>query len=65
MNYVSSEIFEHIADAASYEDAIAIIKSLYVKQKNEIYNRHVLASRRQTDGESLDQYIQELTKLSK
>jgi hypothetical protein len=64
-NYVTSDIFEHIADSASYNSAVNTLKALYVKQKNEVYNRHVLASRRQREGETLDQYIQELTKLSK
>ena len=64
-NYVSPEVYVHIHDCAWYESAIETLKALYVKQKNEIYNRHVLASRRQREGESLDQYIQELTKLGK
>ena len=64
-NYVTSDVYEHIADSASYNSAINTLKELYVKQKNEIYNRHVLGSRRQREGETLDQYIQELTKLSK
>ena len=64
-NYISPEVYVHIQDAATYDSAIATLKALYVRQKNEIYNRHVLASRRQREGESLDQYIQELTKLNK
>ena len=64
-NYISPEVYVHIQDAGNYNSAIDTLKALYVKQKNEIYNRHVLASRRQREGESLDQYIQEFTKLSK
>ena len=64
-NYVSPEVYIHIQDCGTYNSAIDTLKALYVRQKNEIYNRHVLASRRQREGESLDQYIQELTKLSK
>ena len=65
INYVSPSIYEHIADAVSYDNAIQILEKLYVKPRNEIYNRHLLASRRQEEGETLDQFIQELTKLSK
>ena len=32
---------------------------------NVLYNRHLLATRRQNEGESIDQYIQQLEKLSK
>ena len=65
INYLSPEIYEHVADAADYDAAINILKELFVKTKNEIYNRHVLISRCQKESESLDEYIQELTKLSK
>ena len=54
-----------MADAADYDAVINILKELFVKTKNEIYNRHVLISRCQKESESLDEYIQELTKLSK
>ena len=65
INHVSPEIYEHVADAVSYEDAIGILKALFVKSKNEVYNRHCLMSRKQKESESLDEYIQTLTKLSK
>ena len=65
INYVSADIYEHIADATSYNNAITILQNMYVKPRNDIFNRHLVASRRQSEGETLDQYIQELTKLSK
>ena len=39
--------------------------SLYVKPKNEIFARHLLATRRQSSGESLDQFLQALKLLAK
>ena len=65
INYVSPTVYEHIADTAHYDTAIDILKSLYIKPRNEVFNRHVLASRRQSESETLEQYIQVLAKLSK
>ena len=42
-----------------------MLDGIYVKPINEIYNRHVLATRRQNEGESLDTYYQALNRLSK
>ena len=53
-NYVSPQIYDYISDKTTYEDAIAVLKSLYVKPINEIFARHLLATRRQHEGESID-----------
>ena len=65
MNYISSNVFEFIADCTTYEESIEILQSLYIKPTNEIYARYSLATRKQADGESLDTYLQELKHLSK
>ena len=41
------------------------LDALFVKPKNEIYVRHILATRRQQAGETLDEYLQALKSLSK
>ena len=65
INYISSDIFEYITDCVTYEDAIQMLESIFVKPVNDIYSRHVLATRCQAEGENLDQYLQTLKLLSK
>ena len=64
-NYVAPNVYEYIAECTTYETAIETLEALYLKPTNEIYVRHVLATRRQETGESLDQYLQVLKRLSK
>ncbi|XP_068231852.1 golgin subfamily A member 6-like protein 22 [Palaemon carinicauda] len=46
-NCVSSSVYELIEDCSIFESAIAKLDSVYVKLPNEIFARHVLATRRQ------------------
>ena len=64
-NYVAPSVDEYTADCNTYESAITVLKELYVKPQNEIYARHVLATRRQEMNESKDTYLQILKHLSK
>ena len=64
-NYVAPNVYEYIAGCTTYETVIKTLEALYLKPTNEIYARHVLATRRQETGESLDQYLQVLKRLSK
>ena len=64
-NYVSPRIFEYIEHCEVYNDAIATLKALYIKPTNEIFARHLLATRRQQSGETLDEFLQALKTLSK
>ena len=65
INYVSSEVFEHIADCTDYDSALETLEFLYITPKNEIFARHLLATRRQQAGESLDEFLNVLKGLSK
>ena len=65
VNHVSSEVYSLIAESSTYDGAIAILQARYVKRKNEVYARHLLATRRQEAGETLDQYVQVLIQLSR
>ncbi len=58
INYVSSDVYQLFCDAATYDEAINLLKNLYVKTPNEIFARHKLATRKQQSGESLDEYLQ-------
>lgn len=65
VNCVSHNVFDYIEECTDYESAIDTLQKLYVKTPNEVFARHLLATRRQQPGESLDEYLQELRKLSK
>ena len=65
INFVSPDVFEYISDCESFEDASKKLSEVYVKPKNEIYARHVLATRHQKADESLDEYLQALRVLCK
>jgi transposase InsO family protein len=64
-NYVSPTVYEVISDCTTYEEAVTLLKNLYIKPNNEIFARHLLATRCQKPGESLDEYLQALKTLSK
>ena len=65
INYVSPSIYEFISEVPDYNSAVDILKNLYVKPVNVIYNRHILITHRQNESETVDQYLQQLEKLSK
>ena len=44
-NYVSPSIFQHLEDCTDYEAAVGILQALFVKPRNEIFPRHILATR--------------------
>ncbi len=64
-NYLSPNIYQYIEDCADYDSAMGTLQELYVKPTNEVYARHLLATRRQQVGETLDEYLQALKTLSK
>jgi len=65
INCLSPSVYPCVEDATDYEGVVQILKSLYVKQKNNVYARHLLVSRHQLQGETLPKYLQVLKSLSK
>lgn len=65
VNFVSSSVYEYISEAKTYNDAIKSLENIYIKPTNEVFIRHLLATRKQQVSESIDQYIQALRLLSK
>ena len=65
MNCVSSSVYEYIEECDTYDSAKSILEKLYVKTPNVIFSRHLLATRKQKPGESLDEFLREVRKLSK
>ena len=56
-NCVSPKIFVYIEECTGYDRAIMVLYELFVKPKNEVFARHVLATRSQQTAESLDEYL--------
>ena len=65
INFLSPAIYPCVEDSNTYDEAIQTLKNLYVKPKNKIFLRHVLATRRQQQGESIEEFLQSLKILSK
>ncbi|XP_012563224.2 uncharacterized protein LOC100214858 [Hydra vulgaris] len=65
INFVSSNVYDYIEECDSYESVIETLENLYIKTPNEIFARHQLLARHQTSSESLEDFLQELRKLSK
>ena len=57
--------YEYIADSVTYDEAITALTKIYVKPVNEIYARYKLSSCRQSEGDTIDTFIQNLHSLSK
>ena len=65
VNFISAEVFDYVEECTTYDAVIEILERLYVKTPNKIFARHDLATRKQQPGESLDEFLEELKKLSK
>ena len=65
INVISSEIFPHVSGCTKYSEAMTKLEGLFVKAKNPNYARHCLATRKQRDGESVEQFLIALDTLSK
>ena len=65
INLVAPEVYDLFCQDATYEEAITTLTNCYIKQPNEVYARHLLATRKQQPGESFDAYLNVLKSLSK
>ena len=62
---VNHSIYEVIEDASTYEDALKLLEDMFIQQKNILYTRHALITRKQKEGESLSEYVAALKSLAK
>ena len=65
VNCVTHNVYDFIEECTTYELAISAPERLYVKRPNVICARHLLATRKQKPGESMDEFLRELRKLSR
>ncbi|CAI6371236.1 unnamed protein product [Macrosiphum euphorbiae] len=64
-NFLGHSVYDSVSECTTYGAAIKILTDIYIKQKNEIFARHLLATRKQQMNESIDQYLGFLKILSK
>ena len=65
VNYVSPSVFEYISECEDFTIAMQVLESMFIVPKNEIFARHLLATRQQQSGETLDAYLNALKLLAK
>ena len=65
INFVAPQVYDYIKESETYNKAIQVLKALYEKTPNQIFARHLLATAKQEVGQSLDDFLLTLTKLSK
>ncbi|KRX51749.1 hypothetical protein T09_14994 [Trichinella sp. T9] len=63
--YLTGSTFEYVQGCKTYDEAIAKPNEVYVKPKYVIFARHEFISRKQRDGESLEEFLHALQRLSK
>ena len=65
INSIDFKVYDYIEDCETYERAIEVLKSIYVKRPNTVFARHLLATAKQQSGQSLSEFMQSLHSLSK
>lgn len=65
VNFISPSVHELICDCDTFETAVSVLESIYVKPKNEVFARHLLSTCTQEDEQTLDQFLQKLNMLAK
>ena len=63
-SHVSCSTYKLIKNVSTFNDAVEILNSRFIKPKSEIYARHKLFTTRQEPGESLSQFLDQLKPLS-
>ena len=62
--HLTAPLYKLIQEETTYEKVIERLQKLFVKPRNEIYARHLLATARQNIGESIDEFVLRIDKLS-
>ena len=65
INYVSEDIYELISEVENFTEAMTILKGHFVKKVNIIYQRHLLASRKQEPTETINDFVLTLKSIAK
>ena len=62
--HLTAPLYKLIQEETTYERAIETLQKLFVKPRNEIYARYLLATARQNIGKSTDEFVLRIDKLS-
>ena len=62
--HLTAPLYKLIQEETTCEKAIETLQKIFVKPRNEIYARHLLAMAQQNIGESIDEFILRIDKLS-
>ena len=65
INNVSATIYELISDSATYQEAMALLDTAFIRPTSVVYNRHQLITTKQDVGQSIDTYLQNLQRIAK
>ena len=63
--YVSATVYDFVADVKNFDSTISLLENHPVKKKNAVFPWYKLATRRQQDSQSLDEFLQALHWLAK
>ena len=64
-NFLSPETYSYIEMASTYEEAVRFLKKAYQGQKNIVFARYQLMTRKQKENESITEFIHALRLLAK
>ena len=62
--HLTAPPYKLIQEETTYETAIEMLQKLFIKPRNEMYARHLIATARQNIGESIDEFVLCIDKLS-
>ena len=62
LHHISTPIYKCLSGCQNYDAAISTLDGMFIKKKNSIFARYLLAIRRQETEESLELYLQNLKK---
>ena len=65
VDYLASNVFPLVEETEDYYRAISTFKTAFVKPKNVVFARHILATQAQKQKESLSKFLQALRELAK
>lgn len=51
INFISPKVYSLISHCSTFERAISILQATYVKPVNSVFARHLLATRKQNQGD--------------
>ena len=65
LHHIFTPIYKCLSVCQNYDVAISTLDGMFIKKKNSIFARYLLATRRQETEESLELYLQNLKILSR